>query len=481
MLHGENGYMEPVPDEDLPVLLPDDVKFMPTGQSPLLFHDGFLNVKANGHMMKRETDTMDTFMCSSWYHLRYLSPQYEDAPFDPEEAAYWLPVDVYTGGAEHATMHLLYTRFFNKALRDTGVFDDTIEAMQSHGRDPDSLLDEPMTVLRNQGQVLGEERPGHFILAYGRWDGNKLFADRIEVIDGPDNIPPDFDGVIGEIMRRTENVLQVGLAGGGLTTVEVLPGAHINDPHIPGENNINQLLHHMEIQRMSKSKGNVVNPDLLVKQYGGDTVRAYMMSGFNWEKGGPWDSKGIQGVVRWVNDVWEIVTAGPPAGNPDEDAQRDILRKAHQTIQRFEDSMERFSFNTAVAALMEFRNALQKTCREASIDAETWNEAVSIVLRLMAPITPFVAEELWARMGGDYSVHQQAFPEYDADIAAEDEITLVVQVNGKVRDRIQAPASISEEDAIAQALASEKVQKHLDGEPRKVIYIAKTGLVNIVS
>jgi len=129
---------------------------------------------------------------------------------------------------------------------------------------------------------------------------------------------------------------------------------------------------------------------------------------------------------------------------------------------------------------MEFRNALQKVCRDGSIDAETWREAVEILLKLMAPITPFVSEELWARIGGDYSIHTQPFPVYDPDIAAEDEITLIVQVNGKVRDRIQAPASISEEDAKAAALASEKVQKHLDGEPRKVIYIAKTGLVNIV-
>ena len=351
--------------------------------------------------------------------------------------------------------------------------------MQKHGRDPDAVLDEPMIIMRNQGQVLGEERPGHYILASGRWEGDKLFADRVEVVDGPSDIPADFDGVVGEIMGRTENVLRVG-AGTALTTVEVLPDAYINDPHIPGENNVNQLLHHLDIQRMSKSKGNVVNPDELVQKYGGDTVRAYLMFGFNWEKGGPWDSQGIQGVVRWVNDVWDIVTAGPPAGTPDEAVQRDVHRKAHQTIKRFEDSMERFSFNTAVAALMEFRNTLQKACREAGIDAETWEEAVSILLRLMAPITPFVAEELWARFGGDYSVHQQPFPEFDPEIAAEDEITLVVQVNGKVRDRIQAPADISEEDAKAQALASERVQKFLEGEPRKVIYIAKSGLVNIV-
>src|SRR5690606_11465004 len=142
----------------------DDVEFMPTGQSPLKLHEVFMQATTSeGKPAKRETDTMDTFMCSSWYHLRYLSPDYHAAPFDPEEAAYWLPVDVYTGGAEHATMHLLYTRFFNKALRDTGVFKDAQKIMQAHGREP--KLDEPMIVLRNQGQVLGEERNGDFIIA----------------------------------------------------------------------------------------------------------------------------------------------------------------------------------------------------------------------------------------------------------------------------------------------------------------------------
>ncbi|MFP4321860.1 MAG: leucine--tRNA ligase [Anaerolineales bacterium] len=485
MLHPQDGEasVEPVPEDQLPVTLPEDVEFQPTGQSPLQFHEGFLNAQtANGRPARRETDTMDTFMCSSWYHLRYLSPGYDRAPFDPEEAAYWLPVDVYTGGAEHATMHLLYTRWFNKAIRDLGVFDDAMVIMREHGRDPEGLLDEPMVLLRNQGQVLGEERPGHIVRAAGEMRDGKLLAAHVAVVERGTTPEKGENYVVGEIMRRTENTMYVAYAGEQTQLVEIMPDAVIDIPEIPGDNTVNQLQHHLEIQRMSKSKGNVVNPDELVAAYGADTVRAYLMFGFNWEKGGPWDSKGIQGVVRWVQDVWDLVTAGVPDNvSPDENAERALLRKAHQTIQRVDYSLENFSFNTAVAALMELRNALQKAAKSADVGQGAWDETVSIMLRLMAPITPFIAEELWQQTGGAYSIHQQPFPIFDPTLAAEDEITLVVQVNGKVRDKIQAPANISEEDAKALALASEQVKKFMNGgQPRKVIFIARGNLVNIV-
>ena len=190
----------PVPDADLPVLLPEDVDFVPTGRSPLTYHEPFFKVDET---IRRETDTLDTFMCSSWYQLRYLSPDCDTAPFDPEEAAYWLPVDVYTGGAEHAVMHLLYTRFFTKAMRDIGIYDDAAAAMRQHGRDPQGLFDEPMIVLRNQGQVLGAERQGDFVLCSGSLLGSKMLANRVEVVDW-NQVPADFDGYFGEIMRRTE-------------------------------------------------------------------------------------------------------------------------------------------------------------------------------------------------------------------------------------------------------------------------------------
>ncbi len=486
IIHRQDGTLEAVPDDQLPVLLPEDVEFKPTGQSPLKYHEPFQKtVDSDGNPAERETDTMDTFMCSSWYQYRYLSPNYDAAPFDPEEAAYWLPVDVYTGGAEHSTMHLLYTRWFTKAMRDLGMFDDAAAAMRAHGRDPEGLLDEPMLKLRNQGQVLGAERPGHFILATGIFAGEKLFADHVRVIDGPNDVPANFGGVFGEIVKRTENILTVDMAG-VRRVVEVNPDAVIDIPAIEGTNDVNQLQHHLEIQRMSKSKGNVVNPDELVEQYGADTVRAYLMFAFDWEKGGPWDPNGVTGVVRWLNEVWDMVLAGPPVDGPgDAAANRDVERRVHQTIDRVQNSMERFSFNTSIAALMALRNDLRAAIREGKVGAETWHEAMRTMLLLMAPITPHVAEELWARLGQPYSVHQQNWPVYDADKAAEDSVTLVVQINGKVRDKAQVPADVSQDDAIKIALETDAAQRALNGgQPKKVIFIpARKGQepkVNIV-
>ncbi len=477
VIHRQDGTMEAVPDDQLPVLLPDDVEFLPTGQSPLLFHQGFLNtVDSEGRPARRETDTMDTFMCSSWYWYRYLSPHYEAGPFDPEEAAYWLPVDTYTGGAEHATMHLLYARWFAKAMRDLGMFEETQRIMRAHGRDPELLAwGEPMLQLRNQGQVLGEERDGHFILATGTWQAAKLFADRVEVID-PKDAPASFDGVMGEIVKRTENILTVDIGGGDFRTVEVLPDAFITIPNIDGPCRIEQLRHHLDIQRMSKSKGNVVNPDEWVARHGADTVRAYLMFGFDWQKGGPWDSKGIQGVVRWINDVWDIVTGIEPPAAGDLEAERTLERRVHQTIKKVTDALENFSFNTGVAGLMALRNELKAAARAGNVGADAWREAVRSMLLLMAPFTPHIAEELWARQGHPYSVHMQGWPAYDADKAAEDLVTLVVQVNGKVRDRLQVPAGITAEEAERLALDSDGVKKLLDGgQPRRVIFVEARG------
>ena len=303
----DGGAMTIVADDDLPVELPEDVDFMPTGRSPLTYHEPFYKVNETA---RRETDTLDTFMCSSWYQLRYLSPENDVAPFDAEEAAYWLPVDVYTGGAEHAVMHLLYTRFFTKVLRDIGVFDDAAAAMRANGRDPERAFDEPMIVLRNQGQVLGAEHQGDYVLCSGRTVGGKMLANRVEVV-GWNEVPAGFDGYFGEIAHRTENVMRLDMAG-VTQLVQILPDADIIIPDIAGKNNINQLRHHLEIQRMSKSKGNVVNPDKLVEKYGADVVRCYLMFNFDWQKGGPWNENNIKGPQGWLHDVWEIATAGQP-------------------------------------------------------------------------------------------------------------------------------------------------------------------------
>jgi len=473
----------------------DDVEFMPTGQSPLQFHEGFKNaIASDGSSAKRETDTMDTFVCSSWYQYRYLSPNYEKAPFDPEEAAYWLPVDSYTGGAEHATSHLMYTRFFTKAMRDLGIFDDTVAIMKQHGRDTENIFDEPMLMLHNQGQILGEKMLGHFILAEGEMKEKKFFARKVTVIN-PEDAPSDFDGVMGEIVRRTENILRIITPQSisseedeqevGSQVVEVLADAEIIIPDIQGKCNVNQLKHHLDVQRMSKTKGNTINPDEQVKKNGTDTVRAYIMFGFDWEKGGPWNSQGVKGPRRLLEDVWSIVLEPAKASSvaPVEPSAADIrqlLRKTHQTIKACTYSVENFRFNTLVAALMSFRNTLKEAKNTHLFDSEAWHEAIKTLLLLMAPITPHITEELWHRQGHEYSIHQQAWPEADEALAAEDEITIVVQVNGKVRDRFTAPADIDVKIAITQAKELERIKKLIEDKRLiKEIYVPQK-LVNLV-
>lgn len=367
-----------IPEDQLPVLLPEDVEWLPTGESPLKLHPTWKQTTCPlcGGPAERETDTMDTFMCSSWYHLRYLSPDYDQGPFDPAEYDYWMPVDTYTGGIEHATMHLIYTRFFHKACRDIGLV-----------KGP-----EPMLQLRNQGIVLGEDS-----------------------------------------------------------------------------------------EKMSKSRGNVVSPDDLVARYGADTVRAYLMFFARWDMGGPWNSSGIEGTARWVRRVWTLYTQHASEGNPPQQTLRALRRKLHQTLRQITRDFETFEFNTIVSSLMELLNEMYKAREEGATGTPEWDEALDIYLRMMAPVTPHVAEELWAKHGKPYSVHTQSWPEVDEEAAAEEQITLVVQVNGKVRDRIDVPADISEEDARRLALSSEAVLKHLGGKtPRKVIVVPGR-LVNIVA
>jgi leucyl-tRNA synthetase len=366
-----------VPDEDLPVHLPDDVEFVPTGESPLKFHAEFLHTACPicGKPSFRETDTMDTFMCSSWYQYRYLSPEYEGGPFDPREGAYWLPVDQYTGGIEHATMHLIYTRFFTKAMREMGLVE----------------LDEPMNALFNQGMVLG--------------------------VDG---------------------------------------------------------------EKMSKSRGNVIAPDDLVQKFGADTVRTYLMFFSRWDYGGPWNYDGIKGPQRLLNDIWDIACHDYSPGAVDLGADKALRRKTHQVIRKVTADLEEFSFNTAVAAIMELRNSIADAQKSTSVKTASWDEAVNSLLLLLSPVAPHISEELWVSRGNAYSIHEQPWPNWDQDITSEETITLVVQVNGKVRDKIDVPADSDDERLRQTALSSEKIHKWLEGkEPRKVI-VVKGKLVNIV-
>ena len=373
----EHGAVD-VPDEQLPILLPEDVEWLPTGESPLKLHPTWKHTTCPicGRVAERETDTMDTFMCSSWYHLRYLSPLYDQWPYDPEQYDYWMPVDTYTGGIEHATMHLIYTRFFHKAGRDMGIMQGT----------------EPMIQLRNQGIVLGEDS-----------------------------------------------------------------------------------------EKMSKSRGNVIAPDDLVAKYGADTVRAYLMFFARWELGGPWNSSGIEGTARWLRRVWNLVTEQVERGAECEpNTLRRLRRKVHQTLRSVQHDFEAFEFNTIISSLMELLNEMYKARENGAAGTPEWEEAVDIYLHMMAPVTPHIAEELWAYLGKPYSIHQQSWPAVDEQAAEEEQITLVVQVNGKIRDRIQVPAEISAEEAKTAALGSEAVIRFLEGKRPRNVIVVPGRLVNIV-
>jgi leucyl-tRNA synthetase len=373
-VHGWN----PVPEEELPVLLPEDVEWKPTGESPLKLHPSWKQTicPVCGEPAERETDTMDTFMCSSWYHLRYLSPLYDKGPFDEAEYNYWMPVDTYTGGIEHANMHLIYTRFFHKALRDMGITEGP----------------EPMMQLRNQGMVLGEDH-----------------------------------------------------------------------------------------EKMSKSRGNVIAPDVLVGRYGADSVRAYLMFFARWDMGAPWNSTGIDGTVRWLRRIWAMFTepiSEKPSGSLE--TLKVLRRKVHQTLRRVTHDFEQFEFNTIVSGLMELLNEMGKAKEAGAAGTPAWDEAVDIYLRMLAPVCPHISEELWQRLGKPYSIHTQPWPQVDEAAAKEEEITIPIQVNGKIRDRIVVPADASEDDVKTAALASEAVKKFLDGKPPKKVIVVPKKLVSIV-
>jgi leucyl-tRNA synthetase len=370
---------------------------------------------------------------------------------------------------------------------------------------------EPMMALFNQGMILGEPRGGDTIMALGEWDGEKLNATHISVLGGLnpsimaeagnviDAIAGALGGiaqqvfgggtmesisnaVTGEIVKRTENLLNVVQGDGREIVVEVTDDTQI----VGGDGqslSIENLRYRLGIEKMSKSKGNVVAPDELVAQYGADVVRGYLMFAFRWEAGGPWDSQGIQGVVRWLNDVWNLLTDENTAimGQPDPAKERALRRKVHQTIERVTEGLETFGFNTSVAALMELKNTMAAARRTPVVNSPAWDEAIQTMLLLMAPFTPHIAEELWQRCGGAYSIHDQPWPTFDPEIAKEDEITLVVSINGKVRARIQVPAGIAEAEATERALANEDIQRFTAGKDvKKVIYVAARGMMNIV-
>jgi leucyl-tRNA synthetase len=364
--------------ENLPVLLPEDVAFMPTGESPLKHHEGFRNAACPscGGPAQRETDTLDTFMDSSWYWYRYLSPDKSDGPIDPEMVARWTPVATYTGGIEHAILHLMYARFFTKAMRDLGLIDQ----------------DEPFARLRNQGMILGADN-----------------------------------------------------------------------------------------EKMSKSRGNVTDPDHLVEAYGADTVRTYLMFIGPWDQGGPWNDQGIEGVTRFLHRVWSAIVDPAEGGDgADASAEKGLRRAVHHAIKEVTEDLDDFGFNTAIAELMTLQNAMSRAKSPALAASETWTEACRTITLMLAPFAPHLSEELWQRLGGEGSVHTRSWPIHDPAALVRDTITIAVQVQGKLRGQIEIAADADKETILAAAKAEPNVERHLEGHAivREIVVPGK--LVNLV-
>jgi leucyl-tRNA synthetase len=384
--------MVPEKDENLPVVLPRDVQISGKGGSPLAEAPSFVNATCPkcGGPARRETDTMDTFVESSWYPFRYTSPRYEGGMFERAAADYWMPVDQYIGGIEHAVLHLLYARFYTKVLRDLGL----------------TKVDEPFTALLSQGMVIK--------------DGAK----------------------------------------------------------------------------MSKSKGNVVDPDDLIRTYGADTARLFSLFAAPPEKDLDWNDHGVEGASRFLNRVWRFVLAHAAAlrdakragGAPGTDAGRAFRRTIHETIKRVTDDIERdFGFNTAVSAIMELVNALlafEAASRDTmpAPERETLlREAVETVLLLLGPICPHITEELWEQLGHRESLFRQPWPEADAAALRRADVTVVLQVDGKVRGRLVVDVDAPEARVRELALADDKVRSWVSGRAVDRVVVVPNRLVNIVT
>ncbi|HAT4071122.1 leucine--tRNA ligase [Clostridium perfringens] len=374
----------PVPESQLPVELPYDVEFAPDGKSPLAKSEAFVNTTCPhcGKPAKRETDTLDTFVCSSWYYLRYPDNKNTEAPFNPELINKMLPVDKYVGGPEHACMHLLYARFITKALRDMGYLN----------------FDEPFTSLTHQGLILG-----------------------------PDGL------------------------------------------------------------KMSKSKGNTISPDDYIKEYGADVFRMYLMFGFAYTEGGAWSDDGIKSVNRFVERIERIIDTAREAISKGENnkttmdkAEKDLNYWRHNTIKSVTDDTDKLQFNTAIARMMEFINALSKYTQEKEMNLDFLKDVVSDYLRLLAPFAPHFSEEQWSLLGNSYSIFNEAWPKFDPKALVKDEVEIAIQVNGKIKNKIMVSSDLDEEGIKAAALADEKIIASTEGKTVVKVIVIKGRLVNIV-
>jgi len=380
--------MQPVPEEDLPVVLPHDVEFTGKGGSPLAECRDFVETRCpqcDGDA-RRETDTMDTFVESSWYFDRFASPRYDQGPLDKEKVDYWMPVDQYIGGIEHAILHLLYSRFFARVLRELGLVKDK----------------EPFTRLLTQGMVIK--------------DGAK----------------------------------------------------------------------------MSKSRGNIVDPEYLVAKYGADTARMFCLFASPPEKDLDWSDQGVEGSFRFLSRVWRLVyenhgwiKGAEPYSHeaPIERDLRELRGKVHKTIKKVGEDIERFHFNTAISAIMELVNALyqfESKKGEDPTERSVFREALEAVILLLSPFVPHIAEELGEAMGKGESIMKTPWPDYDRKAIVEEEVLIVIQVNGKVRDRVTVPSSMGEEEIKGVALEREKVRRHIQDKAVQTVILVPRKLINIV-
>ena len=417
MLTLENGDVVPAPMEDLPIILPEDV-VMDGVKSPIKADPNWAKTTLNGAPALKETDTFDTFMESSWYYARYTCPQYQNGMLDAEEANYWLPVDQYIGGIEHATMHLLYFRFFHKLLRDAGFV----------------TSDEPADKLLCQGMVLADA------FYYTSPTNERIWV-------SPTQVTLERDEK-GRIIKAT-------------------------DPE-------GRELVHSGMTKMSKSKNNGIDPQEMVEKYGADTVRLFMMFASPAEMTLEWQESGVEGAKRFLGRVWNLVyqyQQNPAKTSLDitalSAAQKALRREVHKTIAKVSDDIgRRQTFNTAIAAVMELMNKLTKASLESDQDRAVMAEALSAVVRMLYPITPHICFELWQALGNESNIDTAEWVKADEAAMVEDEKLIVVQVNGKVRGKVTVPAASSEKEIKAAAKADPNVAKFLDGkEILKEIYI----------
>jgi leucyl-tRNA synthetase len=422
VIHCPRCGIVPVPEEDLPVLLPEDVELTGRGGSPLAQLEEWVKVKCPtcGAEARRETDTMDTFICSSWYFLRFSDPHNDREIFRKDLVNAWLPVDQYVGGIEHAILHLLYARFFTKVLRDLGLLN----------------FDEPFSRLLTQGMVQ----------ARTYYNPNKSGKDRW------------------------------------------IPTALVKDPNDPRDPETGEPLQ-VIYATMSKSKGNGVDPEEVLANYGADTARMFILFKAPPEKDLEWDDADVEGQFRFLNRVWrqvyDFVSRGGGTASLQAKvevgsltkAERDLRRAVHTAIKEVSEDLEEYQFNTAIAELMKLSNALA----EAGIpDSPVYAEGIRTLVLLLAPFAPHIAEELWQALGDTDSVHRQSWPSYDPAALVADTVTIVVQVNGKLRGSFEAPADVTPEEQERLALQSEAAQKYLQGAtPKKVVVVPKK-LVNVV-